>query len=637
MPGFLRPKFPHAPRRLAPAACAHDTKRGQMMSVHSKLRSSGRAMVSGVAAVALFWAVPALAQGAVPPQAGAPSDSAMVNLVRMLVEQGVLTPEKGKLLMDQAQAEAAQVRAARGAPAQQAAAAGELSPPPAGTVRVPYVPETVRAQIRDELRTEVMAQAKAEGWAAPDKAAPDWIDNIRIHGDFRFRSASAFYDRDNAPYIDIAAVNANGPYDVSGVGTQLIPTINTTRDKINNMQIRARIGIEATIANRVQLGFQLATGDNAGPISTNANLTGGFAKRDVWIQNAYARSELVPGLTAMVGRFDNPFRTTDLMFDPDLALDGLYGEADLAKLFGEKSFTLAVRGGAFPIQFEDGNFPSTSPDKRNWRDRYLFSSQVELAKEFDGGVKVDLSAAYHNFTYLRGHVSAPCDIISTTNIECSTDLLRPLWASKGNTFMLLRRIDRSQDPASTIDPQFFGLKFAYRVLDVNGSVSVPISERVRAKLTGAYLYNFGFDPENICAEGPDGQPWNNVRVTDPDNPNQGACDTPNPARFEGGNQAYAAYFSIGDPDLFSINARRARKGAWAVNLAYKYLESDAVPDSFTDSDFHLGGTNAKGYIVGGAWAPYDGVTIGGRWLSANNIVDAPLRIDVLQLDLGFAF
>ncbi len=117
----------------------------------------------------------------------------MVNLVRALVDQGVLTPEKGKVLMAQAEAEAARARSAQAAAAaapavpavpNQQVASGELTPPPAGAVRVPYVPETVRAQIRDEIRNDVLAQAKTEGWASPGKAAPEWISNVQIHGDF---------------------------------------------------------------------------------------------------------------------------------------------------------------------------------------------------------------------------------------------------------------------------------------------------------------------------------------------------------------------------------------------------------------------------------------------------------------------
>ncbi|WP_336965957.1 putative porin [Sphingobium aquiterrae] len=603
------------------------------MSQRLKFLQTGRLMLTTSLCAAVLVAAPAFGQEA-QGQAAQP-DSAVATMVKLLVEEGIVSPEKGQALMRRAEAEAAQ-RAAIAPPPRSA----ELAPPPAGAVRVPYVPETVRAQIKDELRQEVLAQARTERWAAPDEAAPDWTRNIQIHGDFRFRSASHFYGRDNAVahYTDVAAFNNNGPYDVSGFGGQLLPTLNTTRDKRNNMQVRGRIGIEAKVADRFTLGFQLATGDDPGPISTNSSLTGGFRKRDVWIQNAYVKGELVPGVTAMLGRFDNPLRSTDLMFDPDLAFDGVYGEANITRILGNDDFRFAVRGGAFPLQFEPENFPETSVGKRNWRDRYLFTAQAELGKTFAGGIDVNVSAAYHNFTYLRGHVSEPCDVFSASNVECSTDLLRPLWPSKGNTLMFLRDIDFTYaDPANPLEPQYLGLKYAYRVLDLNASVSVPISERVQARLTGNFLHNFGFDPKNNCLRGNQGAPITNVLITDPTNPQQGVCDATNPARFVGGNEGYGIYFSIGDPALFSINPRRAKRGSWAFNAAYKYLESDAVPDSFTDSDFRLGGTNAKGFVIGGAWAPFNNVTIGGRWLSAGEIVDAPLRIDVLHLDLGLAF
>lgn len=607
------------------------------MFVQGKSGVCKTGLAAGVATLALFWATPGIAQQAA---ANAPSDSAMVNLVRLLVEQKILTREKGEALLAQAQAEAAQARAAQAQAAQPAApvqqAATELPPPPAGTVRVPYVPESVRAKIREELRTEVLAQAKAERWAAPEQAAPEWVRDFQIHGDFRFRSASALFGKDNAEaFFDVPQFNAGGPYDPVH---DLLPSLNTTRNKINNMQIRARINMTAMVANRFELGFQLASGDNAGPVSTNATLTGEFQKRNLWIQNAYLKGDLVPGITAMLGRFDNPFRTTDMLFDPDLALDGVYGQLDLGRVIADPGFSVQVRGGAFPITYEDINYPSTSVAKRNFRDRYLFSGQLELAKEFAGGVKVDLSAGYHNFTFMRGHLSEPCDVYSANGVECSTDALRPLWATKGNTIMFLRRFntERPDDPANPSQPQFVGLKFAYRVLDLNAAVSVPVSGRNIARLTGTYLHNFGFDPQNLCRDGRDGQPLNNVVITNPSDTLQGACDA-NPARFVGGNEGFGAYFSIGDPALFSVNPRRAQKGAWAINLAYKYLQSDVTLDSFTDSDFHLGGTNAKGYIIGGAWAPFEHITLGGRWLSSNQVSGPPLAIDVLHLDLGVAF
>lgn len=604
-----------------------------MMFGRPRCRNLSHVLRRGAAAIALCGAVPAFAQEAASPAPAlpnGPSESAVANLVRLLVEQGTITRENGERLLAQAQSEAVQARAA--APARQASA--DLPPPAPGTVRVPYVPETVRAQIRDEIKTEVLAQAQREGWAAPDRAAPAWVNNIRLTGDFRFRSASSLFAENNSNlFIDVAEFNANGPYDITTAPTTVVPTLNTTKDRGNVLQIRARLGLEATIAERFKLGFQIATGDDNGPISTNSTLNGGFRKRDLWLQLAYLSGEIFPGGKITVGRFENPLRHTDLMFDPDLALDGVFGEVDFSRIIGVPNFTVALRGGGFPIDFGDNDFPSTAFEKRNFRDRYLVSTQIELGGRFNNGIEASLSAAYHNFTYLRGHVSAPCDVYTSANVECSTDALRPLYATKGNTLMFLRSFDTAlnPDPANPIEPQFLGLKFAYRVLDVNGSVSVPISDRVQARLTGNYLHNFGFDPENICNEGFAGRPINNISNE------SGVCGPASTGRFVGGNEGYAAYLSLGNPDLFRGSARLAKRGDWAVSGGYKYLESDAVPDSFPDSDFHLGGTNAQGYFVGGQLAVLDNITLGARWLSADEIVDQPLSIDVLQLDLGVAF
>jgi hypothetical protein len=76
---------------------------------------------------------------------------------------------------------------------------------------------------------------------------------------------------------------------------------------------------------------------------------------------------------------------------------------------------------------------------------------------------------------------------------------------------------------------------------------------------------------------------------------------------------------------------------WQVFGSYKYLQRDAVLDAFTDSDFHLGGTDAQGYIIGGKLGLAKDVWLRGRWLSANEIDASPLGIDVLQLDLNAKF
>jgi len=78
-------------------------------------------------------------------------------------------------------------------------------------------------------------------------------------------------------------------------------------------------------------------------------------------------------------------------------------------------------------------------------------------------------------------------------------------------------------------------------------------------------------------------------------------------------------------------------GAWRAFVGYRYVEADAVLDAFTDSDFHLGGTDAKGYFLGADYGFTPRVFGRLRYLSANEIDGAPLGIDVLQLDLNAQF
>jgi hypothetical protein len=78
-------------------------------------------------------------------------------------------------------------------------------------------------------------------------------------------------------------------------------------------------------------------------------------------------------------------------------------------------------------------------------------------------------------------------------------------------------------------------------------------------------------------------------------------------------------------------------GEWNVFSFYKYVEADAVLDAYTDSDFHLGGTNAKGWVVGGNYGLMKNVWATGRWLSTDVINGPKYSNDILQLDLNTTF
>ena len=601
-------------------------QRGKMMSFGGSKRWTRRRAWLLAMTVSLAGAAPAYAQTA----PAEPSESAMVNLVRLLVKQGTLTKEAGDALMAQAQAEADAAKARSAATAQ--TASGELPPAAAGTIRVPYVPQSVRDQIRDDIKTEVLAQAKTEGWAAPEQAAPDWTRRISIHGDVRFRSQSNLYNTTNGnQFLDVGAINAAVPaYNLDATSAPIaLPYLNSTNDRWNRLSIRARLGVEAQVASWVTAGVAIATGQDNSPISLDASLGGGLAKRDIWLDKAYIKLSYHDLANASFGRFVNPFDSTFLLFDPDLRFDGAAATIDVGHFFFGDRLGLRLTGGAFPLSYGSQDYPVTATDKRNLRTQYLFSGQITAsAKLDDEKVEASVSAAYHDFSGVQGQLSQPCFANQTTNIvECSTDYQRPLYARKGNTLFTLRNI---VDPVNPVppQPQYLGLQFRYSVIDFIGRIKYQFTDTTSVHLTGEYLKNIAFTRRDICRAGGI-RPYNNV-VSANNSGSTDACAATNPDRFAGGDTGYLGEVAVRHGTSF-------KQGAWDAYAGYRYLETDATLDALTDSDFHLGGTNAKGYYVGGSYSFVDGLSLGARWLSANEVSGAPFAIDVLQVDLTAAF
>ena len=106
-----------------------------------------------------------------------------LNLIDALVDTGVLTREKADALVKAAEAKTAK-----------AVAKAKKDT----TVRVQYVPESVKAEIREQLKQEVLAQARTEGWAAPN-AIPEWTERIKIEGDLRVRYQNDRFPAGNTP------------------------------------------------------------------------------------------------------------------------------------------------------------------------------------------------------------------------------------------------------------------------------------------------------------------------------------------------------------------------------------------------------------------------------------------------------
>lgn len=76
-------------------------------------------------------------------------------------------------------------------------------------------------------------------------------------------------------------------------------------------------------------------------------------------------------------------------------------------------------------------------------------------------------------------------------------------------------------------------------------------------------------------------------------------------------------------------------GDWQAKYIYREVERDAVFDAVSDSDFHEGGTNAKGSELGLKFGLYDGILFNASYFITEAITGPKDGLNRLQLDLVF--
>ncbi|WP_249359539.1 putative porin [Cupriavidus sp. 2SB] len=572
------------------------------------------ALAAAVATVLLTTAGVGHAQNAVPPE------SAMIKLIRGLIQSGALEKSTGEALLAQAQTEAMaaqQAQRAAPAPVVAAAATGATAGAVAGEVRVPYIPETVRDQIRDEVKGEVMAQAKAEGWAAPNET-PEWTKRIRVEGDVRLRNESRFYSGSNSDIqIDWAAINSGSGYDVNpNTNLNLPPLLNTRQNRPNQWRARARIGVLADVSDSVKAGVRLATGNDNSPVSTNQTLGGGLAKKDVWLDQAWLSYQPFEWMKLTGGRFGNPFVSTDTLFSHDLNFDGI--AAQFEKMLPNKDITMFGSLGFIPLEYSKDNAPSNSQDKMSSESKWLLGAQVGAAWKVNEENRLRGALAYYDFHNVTGRVSQPCALYAGAD-GCSTDWTRPAFMQKGNTLMLLRNIALNPlDPANTPQPQYVGLASKFQLLDMNLRWDTKVAG-YGLRFDGNYIRNLAYDEDGM---------WNrsNGGIVN----NFGGSGGTTRADFKSGGNAYMFQATFGKPTP-------AARGDWNVLAGYKRIEPDSMPDGYNDSTFHGGGTNARGYYLGGSYALDKNAWVTGRWISTKEVFGPPLAIDTLQFEFNARF
>ena len=162
---------------------------------------------------------------------------------------------------------------------------------------------------------------------------PDWVTSYKLYGDFRGR-------------FDDMITDGYG-------GTSL-----SAQDRAR-LRYRLRVGMLVSMKDDLQAGFRLGSGDATGvgsqssagsPLSNNTTMQDNATKKMIYIDAAYGKwtpiNDGVWMLAATIGKMDQPFQFSQMVFDSDYtpegaALQGSYKIND--------NHTLVVNGAAFVL------------------------------------------------------------------------------------------------------------------------------------------------------------------------------------------------------------------------------------------------------------------------------------------------
>ncbi len=520
----------------------------------------------------------------------------VVNLLDAMVRQGLIGKEAAERLVADAQAKAN---------AESAANDAKTAPGP-GDVRVTYVPQVVQDQITAKVKEELQASvtndvkkaAAEEGWGVP-AALPAWVRNARWSGDIRVRGEYTAYAGDNfSQYPDISAINRAGGRTKAGTDEFL----NTSEDEMR-YQLRMSLGAQFDLADNAMAAVRFGTGNQSNPVTRNQALGSYDRTFPLLLEEAYVRIGSSPQrpnhqFQFWAGRTPNLFQSTELVWDTDVRFNGFtaqYSWRNPAASGGERRARgLFATGGAYPIQEV---VTSTN-------DKWLFAGQLGYELDVASDLRLSLAAGYFNYTNIAGRLNAPDSRL--------LDYTAPQFVQKGNTYFDIRN---DNDPTT----ELYALAADYDLLDLSAVSVWTIRPDLVLNLAANFVTNLGYRYNDVLD-----RVGGCTLISDPA---PGQATEICPTKKANG---YRLEVGIGNPAI-------ARPGAWRAFFAYHYLERDAVIDAFADSDFHRGGTDAQGFIIGGELGLTNNTWARLRYLSADEIDGPTLGIDVLQFDLNARF
>lgn len=546
------------------------------------------------------------------------------NLIDALVDSKVLTREKADELLRAAEAQAKSTPAEPIVKANEPAAEKTADGRP--VLRVPYVPDTVRARIRDEIKQEVINQARAERWGVPN-AVPGWADRLTISGDLRVRHQVDSPDSSNTPAQTYLVSELN---DITGLSRapdfaayRLLPdnsaqTINDTQESRERERIRLRLDLSMKVNDYASVGVRMSTGSVTDRVSTNQTMGQNFNKYQVFLDRAFVRLSPIDaqnspwGLDVTMGRIPNPWFSTEMTWSDNLNFEGYAATLRYINPDNQNAIRPFVTLGYFPLR-------ENSPPSRD--SRALLGAQLGADWQINSLTRLKLGLAYYQYKNLEGR--------SDTDYENGTDTGgRPALLpgatygqseypvglrQKGNTVFETNPVSEAYDTAP-----IWGLAYKFKPLVLTAAAEFRHFSPFNVMLSGEYARNTAFDKADF-----------QLRATDP------AYDGVDPG---GRDDAFQLKVAVGDLQVVDPHD-------WQIMASYRQVGSDALLDAFTDSDLGLGGTNLRGYTLGATYGIFRNSTLGLRYMAAENLdttlnsnaPDASYKVNSLQVDFNVRF
>jgi hypothetical protein len=324
-----------------------------------------------------------------------------------------------------------------------------------------------------ELRADIaIKKQEAPAQAKPTAAPADWTQNVKWSGDVRFRSRGDWgKTAQNQP-------QTSAPTNASDIRKQRLLE-----------SVRSRFALEGKVNDFTYAGTRLVSG-NTTSRSHDDILSGFFAKYPVMFEQYYIRFEASRSLTVRygqyfsdlklwAGKFVNPFETSEMTWDPDIAPGGValqYASPTISPGFLPD---LKVYSNLGMLWLDESANYNTDPIL--WG--YQAGVKTEKFGELD--TTANIAAAIYDFANLQG--KSPSAISSGTNSRTwlgtynygigATSL--GTYMCEYNVFDLLWKIDNEKFLFWDMSHGFYG--------DLLYNASVHGSNDNKGAQVGAYI------------------------------------------------------------------------------------------------------------------------------------------------------